>query len=526
MVVAILREAYPELLFYFQAHRDLPSRSRVARIRINNTESVQLLEFKRLGSKKPHRDRFLATSDAVQFERGGCSGEVDPRTDVPDVTADKKDQEVEEYDTEDEDVVLSADGECYSDDTLPKDLSIALTGNRDRGRYRLAWYGHCWGGKEFFKLTQHNHELLRQSIPVLSLQRTFQDAMFITLELGTAYIWIDSLCIVQDSYDDLLYESRRMGDVYCYAECNIAATGYRDGTSGLFGERAALPILHPTLPLNCILFDESRREAEQVFHGFYTLADKYHREDLVECSVIGAADEAILNHYFYTDHKLDLVRTIRSLKASQKDRTYKFWTEFVGRYAGARITKPEDRFPAASGIARLLEEMLEDNYIAGFWEGDLVRSLLWLRTGEVHDISPTQFAPSWSWASMCGDITSLVWDWDYSNVQPIKGVRVQVLSEHPGFESDLKSPSAERSSVRGLAVRAPLRALPIDLARDVEDKVVTLSRHTRWHTYGAVHNVKGRSSEQAQAAGLCGNGNGNGPGLSHLTSETLTQWLY
>lgn len=55
--------------------------------------------------------------------------------------------------------------------------------------------------------------------------------------MGVEYIWIDSLCIIQDSEDDWRMKSARMGDVYKYASCNIAATEAKDGESGLFTDR-------------------------------------------------------------------------------------------------------------------------------------------------------------------------------------------------------------------------------------------------------------------------------------------------
>lgn len=358
---------------------------------------------------------------------------------------------------------------------------------------RYVTLSHCWGEKEFFKLSQHNYSLLRQSIPVSSLKKTFQDAFFITLELGIAYIWIDSLCIVQDSRDEWLRESKRMGDVYCYAECNIAAAAHRDSTLGLFGERKSLPLVHPSLQLSITLFDRDREE-KHYLNGFYTVADPEQFEFQMSQSILNSrawvaqeralspgvihlmpekiwwecnemiADEAFFNRTLY-DHVV-AAQEIRSLKANQKDEIYRFWRRFVGRYAGTRITKREDRFPAAAGIARVAEEMLKENYIAGCWEGDLVPSLLWRRLSEVHDVPPIQHAPSWSWASMCGEVGGYGFN---GNPRPIFGVEATVISDTLGFESDLKSLSVERSHVRGLAIRGPLRKLPPDLARDIPE---------------------------------------------------------
>lgn len=66
------------------------------------------------------------------------------------------------------------------------------------------------------------------------LSRTFQDAVHATLELGLRYLWIDALCIVQDSKSDWSQEALAMADVYQGAFCKLAATGSVDGHGGLF----------------------------------------------------------------------------------------------------------------------------------------------------------------------------------------------------------------------------------------------------------------------------------------------------
>jgi len=63
--------------------------------------------------------------------------------------------------------------------------------------------------------------------------KTFADAFLVVNGLGIQFIWIDSLCIIQDSRGDWLKESAMMGRVYGAAYLNIAATGAVDGSEGL-----------------------------------------------------------------------------------------------------------------------------------------------------------------------------------------------------------------------------------------------------------------------------------------------------
>jgi hypothetical protein len=88
------------------------------------------------------------------------------------------------------------------------------------------------------QLTKSNIDALHQEIPVDSLCKTFQDAIIVTQALGLGYLWIDSLCIIQDDEHDWDQESATMADVYGNAVVNIAATNAIDGSAGLFVERS------------------------------------------------------------------------------------------------------------------------------------------------------------------------------------------------------------------------------------------------------------------------------------------------
>jgi hypothetical protein len=99
---------------------------------------------------------------------------------------------------------------------------------------------HCWGTISFIKLTTQTFTEMSQRIRHESLPRTFQDAVELTRCLGYRYIWIDSLCIVQDSREDWLQESSRMAQVYSRGLLNISATASDNGNGGLFQDALVL----------------------------------------------------------------------------------------------------------------------------------------------------------------------------------------------------------------------------------------------------------------------------------------------
>jgi hypothetical protein len=76
-----------------------------------------------------------------------------------------------------------------------------------------------------------------ERIPSTALSKTFLDAMNIARKLEIQYIWIDSLCIIQDDRNDWEEEGSLMSSVYGGSTVNIAASGAEDGTIGCFFER-------------------------------------------------------------------------------------------------------------------------------------------------------------------------------------------------------------------------------------------------------------------------------------------------
>ncbi|KAL0470187.1 HET domain protein pin-c3 [Neurospora intermedia] len=94
---------------------------------------------------------------------------------------------------------------------------------------------HCWGPPEKRPTTTTKTNLTQrmERIPFLELPRTFQDAIEMTRKLSHRYLWIDSLCIVQDDEQDWAREASLMAKVYSHASCTLSALSSRDSSGGL-----------------------------------------------------------------------------------------------------------------------------------------------------------------------------------------------------------------------------------------------------------------------------------------------------
>lgn len=83
------------------------------------------------------------------------------------------------------------------------------------------------------------------------------------------------------------------------------------------------------------------------------------------------------------------------------------WRRLVGNYTSRRLTMPDDKLPAISGLAGMFQILHDGEYLAGIWKHELHSGLLWKRSFRQDGplvLSESYLAPSWSRASLDGEI--------------------------------------------------------------------------------------------------------------------------
>jgi hypothetical protein len=73
---------------------------------------------------------------------------------------------------------------------------------------------YCWGADQTIKTKLASLVSHEDGIRVETLPKTIQDAIHITRELGIDFLWVDSLCIIQDRAEDLAKEVVDMPHYY------------------------------------------------------------------------------------------------------------------------------------------------------------------------------------------------------------------------------------------------------------------------------------------------------------------------
>jgi len=99
---------------------------------------------------------------------------------------------------------------------------------------RYICLSHCWGDFQPICTTTANINDYKKSISWKSLPKTFQDTVDLARFLNVRYLWIDSLCIIQDDLKDWEREAAEMANIYSKSYLTIAATAAFDCSQGLY----------------------------------------------------------------------------------------------------------------------------------------------------------------------------------------------------------------------------------------------------------------------------------------------------
>ncbi|KAF1942387.1 HET-domain-containing protein [Clathrospora elynae] len=302
--------------------------------------------------------------------------------------------------------------------------------------FQYAALSHCWGSSPLLTTRKSNWAELAVNISFSVLPPLFQDAIIITRQLGLRYIWIDSLCIIQDSLRDWETESFKMGSIYQNSYITISATNSGDGSARCLGERrkpVKIPFQNTTgkefalrarkildhLPDNApnggpakpIGPLTSRAWALQE-HVLSTRILHYTATELLfECNTSYRC-ECMPERKAYPTTPSLIPKAVASKKTGA---VWEAWQRIIEQYSTRHLTVPGDKFPAISGIASKIRKATHSDYLAGLWKGNLASDLLWhvslpTSASSGHFALDTWRAPSFSWASLDAAVTFNILD--------------------------------------------------------------------------------------------------------------------
>lgn len=299
---------------------------------------------------------------------------------------------------------------------------------------------HRWLTNDQTRLYCTNHAKFRHDIPLGSLKQAIRDAIELCEGLGVFYLWIDSLCIIQDSAADCEREISLMDQIYGSAYCTIAAANADTLAKGCFdtydrtasrnyaihfdignGSRKRFR-MRLTWQTGCEDLDQSVLASRGwIFQERFLSARTIHfsaEQMHWECRQTEASETYPTSTPFgYSFRSKDSQASIRELlseKAMENHlkeilRSCNCGLTLSSNIPHRDMTFIEDRLRGIAGISNYCHQVLYfGTYLHGIWMESLPQALLWNPTGNIGERkSLPQVGPSWSWAGLSGPVEYL-----------------------------------------------------------------------------------------------------------------------
>lgn len=307
---------------------------------------------------------------------------------------------------------------------------------------RYAALSHCWGSGSPMSTTRASLKGMKKSLQFDESSKTFWQAVNVTRRLGIRYLWIDSLCIIQDSKEDWATESARMSDVYNNALVTISADAAADASQGLFPNPKVRRTFNEVYPIDCPgpggkrsrVYVRPRYEAlsgvEGISHASIEPEESklstrgwVLQERVLSPRMLHFSKEElswVCSTYSHCECRVwpgqrpsDVFRQTPAKAGKDPELShalYMEWPIIIRSFTRKNLSLRTDKLPALSGLAGWMQKQTGDDYLCGLWRNDLAFELLWYSDHQSNAIEPPYrhdhfYAPSWSWASVCGPIS-------------------------------------------------------------------------------------------------------------------------
>lgn len=278
-----------------------------------------------------------------------------------------------------------------------KEVDLMLVETKDLpSKVNYVALSHCWGTVENLVTTSENIHSMYKGVWISTLARTFQDAVELCRKLCFQYLWIDSLCIIQGDVMEWRREAGRMTTMYGNAGLVVVASASKGDDVGMYPPR--LVHYYKDFPFGTnddrlkITVQPWREHDGHAFSGEGPLSKRawayqervlgnrillYHKEELSwECNESSRCECGVRDHIGDQNHKYNF-KEILNAEVEDSIKLYRQWRlKIVSSYAYHNLTRSLDRLPALSGVAEVFKAKLEDDYLAGLWQKDLLNGLL------------------------------------------------------------------------------------------------------------------------------------------------------
>ncbi|KAF2015732.1 HET-domain-containing protein, partial [Aaosphaeria arxii CBS 175.79] len=295
-------------------------------------------------------------------------------------------------------------------------------------RTRYFALSYVWGKVQQFLLTQASADRLMVDYSLddhwKEISAVLIDAMLLVQALGEQYLWVDTLCIIQDSparFEDI----GRMDKIYRGAVCTLIAMDGQDASSSLPG---VLPNSRNTAVFcknGNVHIGRKRSELASVFReSLYERRAWTFQERFLSIRRLYFTNEQVYFHcenalwsedrYEYFQQSVDplglspsLTWTPGETNMSHKEMRYAYY-QLARQYSQRLFSYEKDRLNAFGGITSSMIREWSWPFSCGIPIPSLDGSLLWmsseLKPARVASDDESLILPTWSWASITGGV--------------------------------------------------------------------------------------------------------------------------
>lgn len=318
---------------------------------------------------------------------------------------------------------------------------------------QYAALSYCWGDdlESVITTTRENYHAHKFEIPLDTLPKTVQDAITVCRRLGIQYLWVDSLCIIQNDNQDWRRQSAQMRYVYSNSHVTLAAHNASSCKQGFLGRQLCgypdwqRPITSstpseskyfirmmvkpgwfgkPTWSYSVPGITHAKVEPTSLMKRGWTLQECILPERVLHFTGWEMVWECSARHFCECGHVTAFEKHPGTAMLKTRLGRYplmadnsKGWADLVQEYTQRELSVRTDKLVALSGLALSLENAntpLKSIYLAGLIRTHLARQLLWYVDDSIILACPRPSpyrAPTWSWASVD---TPIKYDWQRS----------------------------------------------------------------------------------------------------------------
>lgn len=273
---------------------------------------------------------------------------------------------------------------------------------------------HRWQDEPTFFTTKENMEQMQRSIDPSRLPVVFEQAVQVARRLGVRYLWIDSLCIIQNDENDKATEISTIGKVYANSLLTVSATA---GGGQLIPTERKPHLIDPCIrvprwrgtaqkpylvtdfrfwddriyksPVNkrCWITQERWLSPRVLHFAFDQLVWECRELEACETFFCGLPKETKFNKHtgFKQQHPRSgengdvKSETTNAVDDASETRTRLMmdWRKILETYARTETTNLRDRMVGLSLVADRFRHGLDDELVAGLWRKTIVGELLW-----------------------------------------------------------------------------------------------------------------------------------------------------